>query len=405
MTKEERLQKLKYLKNPELEEKEVLDFIASHVETVYVEPLLPVKGVDYLTEEDIKEIVEIVKGLVKDGEKGETGPRGVRGEKGETGPQGIPGKNGVDGETPNIDKAIKEALSKIPKAEVIDTKVIIEKALEAFNESYKKDSLKLTALEKRLIRLGGGGASFFTQLQDGNINNPTNGQVLVYNSTTLKWENGTAGGGGSGDVVGPASATDNAIARYDLTTGKLIKDSGITIADGTTGTLSGTNSGDQLMYGTIAVDGQPDLDPTGTGDTLNIVAGTNMTITTNPGTNELTFDSTGGVNEDSFGLVVDGGGSAITTGSKGYKYIPWDCTVTGWSILSDISGSAVVDVKRSGVSLAGTEKPTLSASTNNSDLSLSTWTTSLLAGDVVEFVVDSAASLTRITSTILVTKV
>lgn len=114
---------------------------------------------------------------------------------------------------------------------------------------------------------------------------------------------------------------------------------------------------------------------------------------------------TEGVNEDSFGIVVDGAGTAITTGSKGVRYIPFDCTVTGWDIRSDISGSCVFDVKRSGTSLAGTEKPTLTASTSNQDLALSTWTTSLLTGDVVEFVVDSASTLTRATLTILVTKV
>jgi hypothetical protein len=38
-------------------------------------------------------------------------------------------------------------------------------------------------------------------------------------------------GGGSGDVVGPASATDNSIARFDSTTGKLIQNSGATIDD------------------------------------------------------------------------------------------------------------------------------------------------------------------------------
>lgn len=37
--------------------------------------------------------------------------------------------------------------------------------------------------------------------------------------------------GGSGDVVGPAGATDNALARYDTTTGKLIQDSPITLSD------------------------------------------------------------------------------------------------------------------------------------------------------------------------------
>lgn len=38
-------------------------------------------------------------------------------------------------------------------------------------------------------------------------------------------------GGGTGDVVGPASATANAVPRYNLTTGKLIKDSGVVIDD------------------------------------------------------------------------------------------------------------------------------------------------------------------------------
>ena len=42
--------------------------------------------------------------------------------------------------------------------------------------------------------------------------------------------NGT-GGGGSGDVVGPASATDNAITRYNLTTGKLIQNSTVLLDD------------------------------------------------------------------------------------------------------------------------------------------------------------------------------
>lgn len=39
------------------------------------------------------------------------------------------------------------------------------------------------------------------------------------------------GGGGSGDVVGPASATDNALARFDGTTGKLLQNSGWTLSD------------------------------------------------------------------------------------------------------------------------------------------------------------------------------
>lgn len=51
-------------------------------------------------------------------------------------------------------------------------------------------------------------------------------------------------------VVGPGSATDNAIARFDAATGKLLQDSGVTIDD--TGALAGT-----FRFGTF----------TGTGDT------------------------------------------------------------------------------------------------------------------------------------------
>lgn len=39
------------------------------------------------------------------------------------------------------------------------------------------------------------------------------------------------GGGGAGDVAGPASATDNGVARFDGTTGKILQDSSVTIDD------------------------------------------------------------------------------------------------------------------------------------------------------------------------------
>ena len=43
---------------------------------------------------------------------------------------------------------------------------------------------------------GGGGATTLADLLDVNISNPTNGQVLTYNSTSGKWENAAGGGGG-----------------------------------------------------------------------------------------------------------------------------------------------------------------------------------------------------------------
>ena len=62
-------------------------------------------------------------------------------------------------------------------------------------------------------------------------------------------------GSGSGDVVGPASATDNALARFDGTTGKLIQNSVVTVDD-TTGNMAGvgtlTVSG-ALTYGSVTL--------------------------------------------------------------------------------------------------------------------------------------------------------
>jgi hypothetical protein len=48
---------------------------------------------------------------------------------------------------------------------------------------------------------------------------------------TVDVAGGAAGAGGTGDVVGPASAVDDRIATYDGTTGKLIQDGGKTIAE------------------------------------------------------------------------------------------------------------------------------------------------------------------------------
>jgi hypothetical protein len=65
----------------------------------------------------------------------------------------------------------------------------------------------------------------------------SNGQVLSTNgSGTLSW---TSSGAGTGDVVGPSSATDEALARFDLTTGKLIQNSNATLTDA--GALTLTN--------------------------------------------------------------------------------------------------------------------------------------------------------------------
>ena len=64
------------------------------------------------------------------------------------------------------------------------------------------------------------------------------GTMAEQNANNVAITGGTITGvTGVGDVVGPASATDNAIARFDTTTGKLIQNSVVTIGD--TGAATG----------------------------------------------------------------------------------------------------------------------------------------------------------------------
>ncbi|MDW8267669.1 MAG: hypothetical protein RMN24_00755, partial [Anaerolineae bacterium] len=105
-------------------------------------------------------------------------------------------------------------------------------------------------------------------------------------------------------------------------------------------------------------------------------------------------------------FIIDGGGAVITTGSKGYVVVDFAATAVSWTILAAQSGSIVVDVRRATYatfpttsSIAGTEKPTLTSAQKNQDTSLTTWST-IAAGDILEFVVESVATVTRVTVSI-----
>ena len=80
------------------------------------------------------------------------------------------------------------------------------------------------------------------------------GNSLKYvrvNSTATGLEFVTGGGGGTGDVIGPSSSTDNALVRFDSTTGKLIQNSTATLSD--TGALDTANvTADYLQIDTAA---------------------------------------------------------------------------------------------------------------------------------------------------------
>jgi len=112
-------------------------------------------------------------------------------------------------------------------------------------------------------------------------------------------------------------------------------------------------------------------------------------------------------------FVVGDGLNVITTGPQGvFPQIPFAGTISRWTLVADIAGSLVLDVWKTtyagapptdGNTITGSEKPTLAGIQKNEDTTLTTWTTTVAAGDVLGFEVESAATVKRATLTIWVT--
>lgn len=79
------------------------------------------------------------------------------------------------------------------------------------------------------------------------------------------------------------------------------------------GTSSGTNTGDQNIFQTIAVAGQSNVVADTTTDTLTLVAGSGITLTTNATSDSITIAATSGGGGTVTSVAVSGGTTGLTT--------------------------------------------------------------------------------------------
>lgn len=129
------------------------------------------------------------------------------------------------------------------------------------------------------------------------------------------------------------------------------------------------------------------------------------------GTDVQAFDAD--LSISSINFVIDGGGSTITTGVKGDIEVPFNCTINSVTMLADQTGSIVVDIWKNSYanfpptdadSITAAAVPTISASSKSQDTTLTGWTTSVTAGQILRFNVDSASTIQRCTVALKVTK-
>lgn len=86
--------------------------------------------------------------------------------------------------------------------------------------------------------------------------------------------------------------------------------------------------------------------------------------------------------------------------------VPYAATISSVTLLSDVSGSAVVDIQEddyvnypptSADSICASAKPTLSSASKYTDTTLTGWSTSVPAGSVLRLYLESASTITSLT--------
>lgn len=97
----------------------------------------------------------------------------------------------------------------------------------------------------------------------------------------------------------------------------------------------------------------------------------------------------GGTNVQTIGIRIKTEDTYITEGSKGFKHIGYNSNITKLRGIANIAGTINLNVKRDGTLLGNYN---LTSASSSIDTTLTGWTTSLNANDLIEFSVSQSST-------------
>lgn len=233
------------------------------------------------------------------------------------------------------------------------------------------------------------------------VNTGTSGATIPLLNGANTWSGVQSINSGDLALKGASSGTITLTAAATAGANTLTLPAGTTDFSGTGGTsqvVKQTSVGGALTVARLAC---ADLSNASASCSTDATVATNITSGTLP-TAQLPSNQT--IRAISF--VIDGGGSTITTGVKGFLLVPFGCTINSVTLLGDQSGSIVVDIWKKAFAsslptiantITASDIPTLSSAITVQDTTLTGWTTSVSANDMIGYNVNSITTLTRVT--------